>query len=79
MNTRDFIFQGIRRWPVINLVTLVDGYSYLISLEIAVGYWKLRSFQETQANLNGVLEKHIYCETLKMESHEPSCGIFPKT
>ena len=26
-------------------------------LEIVVGYWKLRSFQETQANLNGLLEK----------------------
>ena len=57
MNAPDFIFQGIRRWPVINLVTLVDRYSRLISVEIAVGNWKLRSFQETQVSLNGLHEK----------------------
>ena len=56
VNTRDFIFQGVWRWPVINLVTLIDGYSHLISLEIVVGYWELRSFQETLVNLNGLLE-----------------------
>ena len=42
---------------MINLVTLIHGYSQVISLEIVVGYWKLRSFQETQVNLNGLLEK----------------------
>ena len=36
MNKRDFIFEGIRWWPVIKLVTLINVYSYLISLEIAV-------------------------------------------
>ena len=34
-----------------------DGYSHLISLESVVGYWKLRSFQKTKVNLNGLLEK----------------------
>ena len=38
---------AIWRWNVINLVTLILGYSYLISLEIVVGYRKLRSFKET--------------------------------
>ena len=56
LNTQDFISQGIWRWPVINLVTLIDGYSHLISFEIFVGYWELRSFQETLINLNGSLE-----------------------
>ena len=42
---------------MINLVTLIHGYSQVISLEIVVGYWKLRSFQETQVNLNGLLQK----------------------
>ena len=75
MNTRDFIFEDIRLWHVINVVTLihgylhlislgivvdvtlVQGYSHFISLEIVIGYWKLRSFQQTQVNLNGLLEK----------------------
>ena len=80
MNTRDLIFQDIRLWHVINVVTLihgylhlishgivvdvtlVQGYSHFISLEIVIsywklGYWKLRSFQQTQVNLNGLLEK----------------------
>ena len=48
VNTRDFIFHGIRRWVAINLVTLIHGYLHLISLVIVVGYWELRSFQETQ-------------------------------
>ena len=38
-------------------VTLVDGYSHFISLEIVVRYWKLRSFPETLVNLNGLLKK----------------------
>ena len=33
-----FYLEGIRRWPVINLVNLIHEYSYLISLEIVVGY-----------------------------------------
>ena len=52
VNTRSF-----SRWPIISLVTLIHGNSYLISFEIVVGYWKLRSFQETEVNLNGLLEK----------------------
>ena len=40
-----------------NLVILIHGYSNLISLESVVGYWKPGSFQETQVNLNGSLEK----------------------
>ena len=50
----DFIFQGIRRWPVINLLPLMQGYSHSISLETVVGNWEL---QETQVNINGLLEK----------------------
>ena len=36
---------------------LINGYSYLILIEIAVGCRKLKSFQETQVNLNGLLDK----------------------
>ena len=43
MNKGGFIFKGIRGWPVINLVTLIHGYSYLISLEIVVGDRKVKS------------------------------------
>ena len=57
VNAQGFIFQGIRWWPVINLVTLIHGYSHFIFLEIVVGYWKLRNFRETQANLIGLLAK----------------------
>ena len=57
VNTRDFIFQGIRWWPVINVVTLIYAYSRLISVEIVARYWKLRSFQEIQVKLNGLQEK----------------------
>ena len=45
------IFQSIRWWPVIKLVTLIHEHSYLILLEILVSYWKIRIFQETQVNL----------------------------
>ena len=67
---RGFTFEGIRRWPVINLVTFIHGYSYLVSLEIVVGYKKLRSFQGTQVNLSLLLEKpDITCHgTLNTES-----------
>ena len=57
VNKRGFIFEGIRQWPVINLVTLILRYSYLLSLEIVVGYRKLRSFQGTQVNLSVLLEE----------------------
>ena len=50
MNAGVFVFQGIWRWPGITLVTLIHGYSSLISLEIVVGYWNLKCFQETQVN-----------------------------
>ena len=44
-------------WNVINLATLILGYSYLISLENVVGYRKLRSFKETQVSLRVLLQK----------------------
>ena len=40
-----------------NLVTLIHWYPHLISLEIVVGYWKLRTFQKTQVNWSGLPEK----------------------
>ena len=52
-----FLFPSIWRRPVIHLVSLLHGHSYLISLENVVGFRKLRSFQKTQVNLNGFLEK----------------------
>ena len=70
------------RWPVINLVSLIHGYSYLISIEIVVGYRKLRSLQGTQVNLSVLLEKEIsrnHRGTLDTEFLEPSCRISPKT
>ena len=48
---------AIRRWNLINLVTLILGYSYLISLETVVGYRKQKCFKETQVNLGVLLEK----------------------
>ena len=48
---------AIQRRTVINLVTLILRYSYLISLETVIGYRKLRSLQETQVNLRVLLEK----------------------
>ena len=85
VNTRDFIFHGIRRWVAINLVTLIHGYLHLISLVIVVGYWELRSFQETQvikkprfSRNPGYGNSRIHRGTLKTESHEPSREIIPK-
>ena len=57
MNKRGFIFEGIWRWPVINLVNLIRWYLYLISLEIVVGYRKVRSFQGAKVILKVSLEK----------------------
>ena len=82
MNKRGSLFEGMPRWPVINLVTLIHGYSYLISLKIVVGYRKLRNFHGTQVNLSVLLEKEIsrnHRGTLNTESQEASCGISPKT
>ena len=82
LNKRDFVFHDIRRWPVISLVTLIHGRSYFISFNIVLDYWKVRSFQETQVKLNGLLEKPDIMYPLwnsKMESHEPNCRIIPKT
>ena len=42
---------------LINLVNLIHGYSYFISLEIVVGYKKLRSLQGTKVNLIVLMEK----------------------
>ena len=47
----------MRRWLVINLDTLINGYTHVISFEIVEGYWKLRSSLETMASSNGLLEK----------------------
>ena len=82
MNKRGFIFEGMPRWPVINLVTLINGHSHLISLKIVVGFRKLRNFHGTQVNVSVLLEKEIsrnHRGTLNTESLEPSCGISPKT
>ena len=55
-----FYFKGIRWWLVITLATLIHEYSYLILLEIIVGYRKLIRFLGTQVNLSVLLEKpHI--------------------
>ena len=56
MNKRGFIFEGIWRWPIINLATLIHGYSYFISLKIVVGYRKLRSLMNP-GQFKCVLEK----------------------
>ena len=42
VNKQDFTFEGIWRWSVIKFITLIRGYSYLISLEIIVGCSKLK-------------------------------------
>ena len=55
MNKRGFIFEGMRRWPVMNFVTLIQEYLYLISLETVVGY--IRSFQGIQFDLSVLLEE----------------------
>ena len=50
--------------------------SYLISVEIVVGYSKLRSFQGNQVNLSLLLKKlesRIHRGTLNTDSLEPSC------
>ena len=73
VNKRRFIFEGIRRWPVINLVTLIHWYSYLVSLEIVVGYRKLRSFQGTKVNLSVLLEKL----DITYPSRNTNCRISP--
>ena len=57
MEWKQKVFQGIQSWPTIKLVTLIHGHSYLMLLEIFLGYWKLRSFQVTQVNLHRLLEK----------------------
>ena len=40
-----------------NFVTLIQNYSYLVSLESVVGHRKLRTFEENQFNLSVLLEK----------------------
>ena len=83
---RGFIFEGIRRWCFTNVATSIHGYSYLISLDIVVGYRKLRSFQGTQVNL--VKETRETIETSETRYHVSigdteslgsSCRISPKT
>ena len=82
MSNRGFIFEGMPWWAVINLVTLIYGYSQLMSLEILVGCKKLRSFQKTQINVSVLLEKEIsrvHRGTPNTESPEPSCRISSET
>ena len=57
MKKQGFIFEIMQQWLIINLVNFIHGYSCLISLEIVLGYNKLRSFQGTQVNLSVLLEK----------------------
>ena len=61
-----------------NLVTLIQRYSYLISLEIVVGYRIVRS-SRNPGQFNCVLKKNkisrIHCVILNMELLEPSCRI----
>ena len=57
---RGFIFEGTRRLAVINLVTLIHKYSYLVSLEIVVGYRKLRSLKGTLGQFNCVTRESRY-------------------
>ena len=56
VNKQGFIFKGIRWWPVINLVTLIHGYSYLISHELVASYRKVRS-SRNPGQFKCVLEK----------------------
>ena len=81
MKNGGFIFEGIRQWLVINLVTLIHGYSYLVSLEIITGYKKLTGFPGTHFNLSISLEKPdiTYCGIFNTKSLELSCRISPKT
>ena len=80
MNKQGFILKVCH--DVINLLTLIHGYSYLISLEMAVDYKKVRSFQGTQVNLSGLLEKEIsrnHRGTFNTEFVDLSCRSSPKT
>ena len=58
-------------------MTSIHGHSYLVSLEIVVGYKELRSSQGTQVNLSVLLEKPeiTYRRTLNTEYPESSCRI----
>ena len=42
---------------LIKVVNLIQGYSYFISLEIVVGYKKLRNLQGTKVSLIVLMEK----------------------
>ena len=55
VNKQRFIFEVIRRWSVINLITLIHSYLYSVLHETVVGYKKLTSFQGTQVNLSVLL------------------------
>ena len=57
MKKRGFNIEGIRQWPVINLVNLIHEYSYSVSLGIVIGYRMQRGFQGTEVNLGLLLEK----------------------
>ena len=80
VNNRGFIFEGIRRWHVINFVTLIRGYSYLVLLEIVGNYKTVRSLQETQVNLSVLLDKPdiTYSGIFNTESLEPGFRISPR-
>ena len=55
VNKQRFIFEVIRRWSVINLITLIHRYLYSVLHETVVGYKKPTSFQGTQVNLSVLL------------------------
>ena len=59
-----FFVEGIRRWLVINLVTLIYTYSYFILLHIAAGYRRLRSFQQTryQVSIAELLIQNVWSQ-----------------
>ena len=70
MKNGGFNCEGIQRWLVINLVTLIHGYSYLVSLEIITGYKKLTGFPGTHFNLSMSQEKPdiTYCGIFNTKS-----------
>ena len=73
MNKRGFIFKGIRRWYVINLVTLNFAWNCCRLQEA-------KKFKFKKANSSVFQGKsRIRRGTLCMESREPSRRISPKT
>ena len=74
--TNKIFFEGIWRWPVINIVNLIHEYPYLISLETAVGYTNLQR-SRNPGQFRCVLEKPVISNrgTGNMESLGPSAEL----